>query len=348
MISSIVAPNITEARNLLATSMSRTPNLSHVQALLIGEEVARSGTGDIVSSIMRFREYRGGMFMVVVRGKSEDFLTSTKPKLELLPSKFFEAFGKSSEQVGYYLRVEVHDLYLRLKNPGGSAYATYVGINPLTGEDTPLDTKMPNDKAKGYLPKDIPRAGTENPTEFAGTVVFNGDKMVGAIDTSETRILAMLHNDLPRGVFTLDDPLEPQHEVSLNMRNGSSPKIDVDLIDGREVIKINVFLEGEITGIPSGINYEKPEYRELLEAAISDVVTQEIQGLIRHTQELGSDVVGFGYELRSHFATYRELRETNLAELYKTASVDVKVTTKLRRTGLMWKTSPYALTATSE
>ncbi len=347
LTNSIVAPNIAEARNLFSTSTSRNMNLTHMKAILISEEVARSGVADIIAPLIRYPEYRGTIFVCVVNGRADNFMENNHPKLDYTPSKFWESFMLSSFEGSYFLRAQLYDFYLRLKNPGGSPYATYVGLSPLTGEDKPAKEKLSNEKIDAYLAAEIPRAGTENPPELAGTAVFSGDKMVGTLDTRETRVIAMLQNNFRRGFFVLTDPLEPQKVININMRNGSKPKIDVDLIDGQEVVKINVFLEGEISSIPSGINYEKRAYRELLEEEISKLVTEEIQSFIRHTQELGSDVFGFGYYLRPHFTTYTELEKVNLEELYTTAKVDAQVTTKLRRTGLMWRSSPYKPTATS-
>lgn len=345
---SVVAPNMSEARNLLSSSMSRVSNLSHMRSLIIGEALARSGgLGDIISAVKRYREFRGGMFIMIVHGKAEDFMTANKPKLDYLPTKFYESFIKSGDETGYHLRTDVHDFYLRLKNPGGSPYAVYVGTNPLTGEDKPAGPKLPNDPANPYLAGKIPKTGKEN-TEFAGTAIFSGTKMVGILDTKETRILAMLQNRLTKSIFTIADPLEPDKHISLFIRNGSKPKINTAMTDGQAVITVNVFLEGEITGIPSGINYEESGRRELVEEELSQLVKEETEGFIAHTQELGSDVFGFGYYLRRNFTTYREIREINLAQLYKTAQVDIQVTTKLRRMGLMWRTTPYAPTTDTE
>lgn len=341
IMNTIVAANTAEAHNLLSTIMSRYANLAHMKSILISEEVARSGVGDLIAPLVRYREYRGSIFIHVVKGTAADYLAKNKPKIDYLTVKSAETFMRTADESSYYVRADVHDFYIRLKNPGGSPYANYIGINPLTGEDKPVGEKLPNDKADAYLPGGIPRTAAESPIEHIGAAVFAGDKMVGALDTKETRILALLQNKFPHGFFIIDDLLQAKKPVNINLRNGSKPEISVDLVDGREVIKIKVLLEGEITSIPSGVNYEKGEYHQRLEAEVSNLVKQQMEGFIQHTQELGSDVFGFGYYLRPKFATYSEMRKANLTALYKTAEAEVEVTTKIRRTGLMWRTSPY-------
>lgn len=340
VINSIIAPNSAEAHNLLSATMSRYANLSHTKAILVSEELARHGVGDILAPLVRYREYRGTMLILVVKGKAENYMLSNQPKIDYLPSKFYESFVAHADESSYFMRTDIHDFYLRLKNPGSSAYASYVAPNPVTGDDKPAKEKLAKNKADAYLAGEIPRTGTENPVEFAGAAIFSGDKMVGTLDTQQVRIQCLLQNNLPAGFWIMSDPLQEQKPINVTLRNGSKPHFDVSLVDGQEIIKIDVFLEGEITGIPSGINYEKNQLLDMLEGEISSLVAIEIQDFIRLTQQLGSDVVGFGRYLRPRLSSYRDLEKLNLEELYRNAAVEIKVATKIRRTGLVWRTAP--------
>ncbi len=112
------------------------------------------------------------------------------------------------------------------------------------------------------------------------------------------------------------------------------------LSDEHAVININVFLEGDISSIPSGINYESDEYKGLLEQQISGVVRQKMLQMLQHTQEWGADVVDFGYYVRSHYTTDQEFKDLHWDRLYPSAELNVVVETVLRRNALMRKTSP--------
>lgn len=340
VVNSNIASDVGASRNLLGSTMSRAVNISHLKAVLISEDLAQQGLAKIVSPVTRFREYRSSILLFIVKGKAEDFLAANRPKLDYLLSKYFETFALSAEENNYFQRTDMHEFYLGLKNPGHSAYATYVAINPLSGEDRPYGPKLPAGKADSYLAGDIPRAGNQNPVELAGLAVFSGDRMVGVLGTREVRTLALLQNKAGGNTHSLADPLQAECSLRLRIRNGERPDIAVHLVDGQETIKIRLSLEGEITANPSGINYEDDEYRPLLEEHIANLVTAEIYEFTRQTQALGSDVFGFGRYLRSHFRTYQELQGLNLEQLYKTASVEVQVTAKIRRSGLMWRTAP--------
>ncbi len=340
VITGFDAVNTAEAHNLLSTAISRYSNLNHVKVILIGEELAREGVADIVAPFARYREYRSGTFVAVVCGRADAWITANQPRLDYILSKFWENMMISLDESAYYPRTEMHSFYLRLKNPGGSAYATYVGLNKLAGADRPAAEKPPGEMADAYLPCDIPRTGTENPVGFAGAAVFAGDRMVGTLDTRQVRALRILNGEFPRGFFVVADPLAPGKTINISLRNGRKPEITVRLEDGRETIAVAVVLEGDITGLFSGINHEEAGRRDLLEEHLAGIVAAEIRDLVSHTQRLGSDVFGFGYRLRSQYPTYREMAAVDFPALYRTAAVDVRVTVKIRRTGLMWRTSP--------
>lgn len=334
-----------EARNLLSTTLSRFSNISHLKAVILGEAVARKGVMCIIAPHTRYREYRGGIFVLVAKGTAENFLTKNKPKIDYLPSKYFESMMMSADESQYYLRCDIHSFYLGLKNPGRSACAGYVAINPLIGADIPAGPRPAAAAADTYVAGGIPRTGTMDPAEFAGLAVFSGDRMTGVLPTRATRTLALLENKFVNKYMAVSDPVQPARTVNLIIRNARRPDIAVELADGQERIRIAVLLEGDISSNPGGINYEADGYREQLESRISELVTGEIENFVRRTQALGSDVFGFGRYLRGGFRRYDDMKNVNFDELYRTAVVEVKVTTKIRRSGLMLRTSPTKPTA---
>lgn len=336
---SVTAPSLAEARNLLNSSVSRVPNLSHIKMFVVGEEQARRGLGDTIGPLTRFREFRGSMFIIVARGTAKGFLEKNKPKLETTPSKYVESMMGAADETGYYLPTNLHDFYLRLKSGSASPFAVMAAINPRTGQGKPARPPVPGEEAPDYQAGQIPREGGD-PAEFLGLAVFHGDKLQGVLSGQETRMLAMLLNKYPRGFVVVSDPLAPAHNVNVIMRLSHPPRISVVMADGHPVISVDILLEGEITSIPSGINYEQSDYRPLLETQISQVMQQEMLAMLRHTQACQADVAGFGYWLRPQYATYQEWEAVNWNSLYCNAEFNVTINTRLHRTGLLWRTSP--------
>ena len=143
--------------------------------------------------------------------------------------------------------------------------------------------------------------------------------------------------------MTVADPLAAGTMVGLLVKQARNPKIRTEIDpEGNVAIDVDIYLEPEIIGIMSGINYETEENKALLEEAISLEIQRGCQELIRRTQEeFRSDIVGFGRKVRYHFWTLPAWEEFRWLEHYPEAEVNVTVHSKIRRTGLQLKTMPH-------
>ncbi|MCE5286976.1 MAG: Ger(x)C family spore germination protein [Pelosinus sp.] len=340
IISSFTTPSLAETRMLLNTTIPRPPNLSHITTLIISEEKARDGLNPILANFMRNRNYRENIFFIVVEGSAEDYIKQNKPVLEEQIHKFYETTFSSSN-MGYFLKVQLHDLYIRLKTAGGSAYAVYSGINPKNGENKPQGGETPEQKGEPYLPGGIPRKGTATAVDFVGLAVFHGDKLIGVLDSDETRAAAILQNKFYNGYIGVVDPLAPEKDViNINIFMTEKPTITADLSGDKPTFHIDVKLEGELLGVTSYINYEAPKYRELLENQTANLMKGQIMKMLKHTQTLGTDPAGLGLYLRPKFSNTAKLQDANLTALYEAAQFEVNVSVKIRRTGLLRQSSP--------
>ncbi|MBP2645064.1 MAG: gerBC 1 [Firmicutes bacterium] len=310
-----------EEANLLRSTMSRSPRESHVSVVIFSEEIARQGLGPDATQYIRNRDYRETLFMLVVTGTAEDYMKHNNPALESSISKYYELFFEKASETGTYLPSTLHEFYTRLKTPGASPYAAYTGINPMTGIANPVDHKQPEQKADAYLPGGIPRTGTENPAEFSGLVVFRADKMVGVLNSYETRAVAILQNKLPLGYIAVVDPLKPEKDMINLAIRCEYTKITADLDGGMPIFNAEVKIDGDIYGISSDINYEAPGNREILEQQIADFLKGQITAMLKHTQELGTDPVGFGLYLRPKLNSTKPLTLTSTSLLKFAAQV---------------------------
>lgn len=337
---SITSVSIAESLNQLDSILSRTPNLSHNKAFIIGESLARDGLQDVIAPLMRYREWRGTMFIFVVQGDTaKHLIQKNKPKLESL-SRYYESMFETGKNSGYFLVPNLHTFYIRMKDGSAAPYAALCAVNTAQ-EGAPAEGKSPPGQTAEYEARYLPRdVNNTNPVSIMGTAVFNGDRMVGTLTNEETRMLAIISGDFEHGFLSVEDPLLSSKGINVALRLGRGTKLTVDFVDGQPVLGVDVLLEGEITSIPSGIQYEQDQYDQLLEEQVSIVIRQDMLKMIQKTQQLGCDVAGFGYVARTHWRTYDEYRNVNWAQLFSAADVNVKVTTRLRRTGLMWQTLP--------
>lgn len=346
IVITVTAESLAESRSMLNSIVARTPNLGHVKVIVIGESLARQGLGEVIGPLTRIREYRGSVFVIVVNGDTaQNFIKRNHPKIDIVPSRYFETMLLTADETSYFPKTNLHEFYNRLKSGSAAPFCTLGGINPSNGFGQVAEKNKPPSKADRYEAGNIPLSsgdikGSEksNPVEFVGAAVFHGDKMVGTLNNGETQMVAILNGEFARGIFGIDDPLEPKKAALVNLRLGRKTKLKADIVDGKAYLEADIFLEGEITTLPSGINYESAEYRPLLEEQVSQMIQQSTLDMLRKTQTMKSDIVGFGYVARGNFSTYDEYKKIKWGELYSQAEITVNVETKIRRTGLLWKT----------
>lgn len=338
----ITAVNLADARNKINTIISRPPTWSHTKIFLLGESMARSGIKDFLSPTFRWREFRGSIYLAVVHnGSAKELMEKNRPILEQNISRWYEAFLISDKEPSFYIKTQLHDVYKQLKSESASPYITLLAFNQQPGAAKDAG-KVPPSKSYEFTAGNLVYESKDTKVEIAGTALFFADKMVGILTTDETRALQILKGTFYRSLVVVEDPLVPNKAVNAEIRLDKKPSIQAKLVDGEPVFYITVDLEGEITNIPSGINYENEEYSRLLENRISDVIYRQINNMLVKTQEAGCDAVGFGYKIRRLYWTYPEFQQLNWRRLYPKSKFVINVDTKIRRTGLLLKTSPTA------
>ena len=168
--------------------------------------------------------------------------------------------------------------------------------------------------------------------------------MVGELDGSETRAYLLVRGLFRRATINFADPLAgPEYYVAARIRQQKKPVIHTEITEDGEVkIDVDVYLEGNIVAISSGLEYETPENLSILEQALSERSEKNCRDVIERTQqEFKTDIFGFGFYMKHHFLTSDQWGDFKWLERYPDAQVNLKVHTEIRRTGLQQNTSPY-------
>jgi spore germination protein KC len=342
VVTTIEASSILDGINMLNASATRQISLVHTKAFIFSEELAYEGLAPYMETISRFRETRRISTVGVCRGKAEDYIKESKALVGENVSKAIELALSQSQKTGLFPRAYFTNFYRDMISPYSQAYALYVGLNEYKnlkkdsdGEaDTPLKTE------EKYLPGEIPRRG-DIKQEFIGTAVFDGDKMVGSLDSQETRYFMMVTGKFRQGVISIEDKNKPGMAIPFELRPGRNPKIKARFERGKPVIYVNLNLEADIGAIQSRIQYESLGNINELNKMIKENIENGVKKTIEKTQkQMGSDVFGFGYYIADKFWTINELEKYNWLKHYKDARFNVQVEAHIRRTGLVTGSSP--------
>lgn len=329
--------------DLMNTATTRRLSLQHTKSYIFSEELAREGLGRWLAPLNRLNDLRETANVYIVKGKASEFMEKNKPLLEMSPSKQYELIARLPYINSFFLPVQFKDFYEQVKSasiePSMPLVAIHEGelgtaaLGPLRGGHYEVGP---------YTAGGVPIKG-KNKAQFIGMGVFRRDRMVGELTGTETRAYLVIRGKFKNATINLPDPIAGKEQyIGLRVKQGRSPEHRTTILeDGTVVVDVNVFLEAEIVAIASGINYEDPDKKPLLEKALIQHVEKRCNEIVRRSQEeFNADIFGFGYIVKHHFLTQQQWKEFNWSERYPYAQVKVKVHAKIRRTGLQLKTAP--------
>ncbi|PQQ67722.1 Ger(x)C family spore germination protein [Acetivibrio saccincola] len=346
-IVTLEVPAIFSGLNMANTFISKQINLSHVKVIIFSEELAKEGIDKYLTAIARGREFRPSMFVVVAVGSAEEYIRAVEPALETNPAKYYEMKLRAFDYTAFTADTRFYKFYNNLKSTSSQAYAVLASIgrfeksSEISGEKSTYREKGRQVPLEGdFIAGDMPKTGDVK-AEIMGLAVFDGAKMVGVLDGADTMAHLLVKGDFKYSFSTLPDPMKEGYFVLLGIEQGRAPKKKVEMVDGVPNINIDIFLEGNIQSIQSGINYEEGENLKILEKAVAEFFEEEIMRYLKKTIEYGVDVSGFGQLMKSKFLTWDEWENFDWLTRYKDSVFNVNVDVVIRRSGLIVRTVPF-------
>lgn len=345
----IEAPTFFEGVSLANISISKDISFIHANTIVFSEDLAKSGlVGEFITPLIRNREIRRTEYVVVSKGSAKDFVEAAGSNIESTVSKQFEILMDASKNTGFFPKTTLNDMYNAIKSSYRQPIAIYGAIN--SGEnlkDSRTQQQNDSNPSRSYYAGDLPREGG-NKIELMGSVVADGDTMVGLLTGQETRIALLARGELEKGTFSIQDPEKPDLIVPVEIRLARKPQIKVETQDNKPVIDVKIKLEGDILAIQSRINYENPKLAPLLEKAVEKHIKAELDETIKKCQELRADVFNFGYAGIMKFGTIQEWEAYQWNKQFENAEVTTAIEFRIRRTGILLDSSPIISTEGEE
>lgn len=341
-IHTIDASSILEAIDMFGMFISRRVSLMHAKELIFSEAFAREGVEKYLAPMARFRDTRRTMAIIVTKGTAVDYLKENKPDIGESLAKSMELIGSQVKNTGLFPRAIFGDFYTSIVSTFGQSFAVYSGVNNFDKllPETSAPSSPPLVTDKGFLPGEIPREGVTK-REFAGTAVFEGDKMIGTLDSYETRFFLMIIGQYRSGIIDIKDKESPQDVIVLDTRPSRSPQVKGHFENGKPVIDLKVRLEADIGSIQSRINYENINKLQQLNKQAEEYIKENLVKVINKVQkQYKSDIFHFGQKFAGYFSTIQEWEKYNWLSHFPDAKVNVSVEFNIRRTGLMINSSP--------
>lgn len=264
-------PSLTGALRSAGGQSGRQAYLGHTQLVLLGEQTARQGAGDIIDYLQRDSEAHMTLYLVVAEGEA---------------AKLLETQGENTAAFG--LAQAVEDSGKTGRAPNMPLYRFLADRN--------------EEGVEGILP--IMAMEGETPI-VAGTALFRGEKMEGRLDEELTQALLMLRNEMETGTLTVG-----QGEEATAFRiEGCKTKLRFE--GEGEDVKARYSVELKLTLDQSGreVNLAEEAERQRYESVARDAVQSRLNELIFMLQkDLALDSLGVGRQMHRHeLAIWKQL-----------------------------------------
>jgi spore germination protein KC len=335
------APSIYEAFNKINTTVNREITLLQNSVIIIGDALARKGLRPWIDNLIRFREMRRTVNILIAHGKAAD-LMQVQPKLEKNAGEYFQDLIGLSKSNGMFPITTLNDFMYRYEAYAQDNYAPYLAKYQRQPAESGAGQGSGGGQGGGSGPKqeETPKPPTEEAKDIRciGTAVFHADKMVGALDNYESQMLLLLTNHFREAFLTIEDPIRPNFYIVFRLIASNPTQIRYQPSGGQQRFRVQCRLEADLVSIQSGIDYTAPDKEELLGKKIAAVLARRIRRVITKAQkEFHSDIFGFGNKVRMATATSSEWDRFDWPAKFPDADIRVGVKVAIRRVGVQFQ-----------
>ena len=320
IIFSLEGNTIAELAKKMNVMATRKLIYSHMRVVVMSKEIAKEGLLEFLDFFEADREIRNDFnFLVVENVPAKDVLKINYPIQHVSSLKIHEQLDTMVKEWGGDPDIRMKDFIAALLSPGREPIAAEV--------------KVVGSPEQGKTRSNMEKIEMDALVLLDGLAIFNGMKYVGELPIKHTRNFLLLQDKLRRTSITMmcgDDRWMAARVTDSKTRvraryDNDLPKFDIDIdLEGRlETIQCPI----EIVDLQAYLDMEK-QFAKAFE--------KEIEETIRILQEdFQLDIFGFGEHMeRQNYQQFKEVKDEWNQEFAK-ANIDVNVTLKLRRTGLI-------------
>lgn len=321
--------SVSMAARKIMLSLSRIPDWVHVQTIVLGDDLVKNGLPLIIDFMNRNRNISPNTILLIApQNQPESVLASVGST----GSGLKQLVISNEFQLGTYVPITMGDFTYVLMTPGIEAAVPQVIIEDIPASKTENPNGDKNMKKTDNMSKRI---------VLHGTAVFKGNKMLGSLNEYESRGYRWLISKRKVGGFLIvKSPLNPNEEVSLEIIDFSSktsPRLIGNVVKMHIEIKVQLnFYEETGTG-----ELLTPAMLKKLEQAANLEINRQINDCIHKSQNLNSDILGWGLNLQEHQPETWKRLESEWNDLYPLIEFDVKVKTTMLHSYLSKKSMQF-------
>lgn len=320
-------------RNLL-TTINRKVYFGHVELMVIGEKMAKTGILNALDLFERDHETERTAALIVARAsKAKDILTA-KSELESIPSMHIKSILDNNIAIAKTVNIDLIDTLKCMNCPG---YSPAIGVIIKDGKDNRKNEQ--SNKKGSQIEIDTGEDLEVKNFKIQGAAIFDKDKLIGWLDTIETRGLLFARDEVQSGIVNTANPLDEEYYVSFEIVR-SRGKMDVELNDNSLTLIIEVKAEGRLGDQQGNGDLTTPEMMMKLEDDIAKVIKKNILATMNVAQiKYGADFLGFAPIVHRKYLNYWKKNKDNWKQIFSDANLIVKTEWSTRSTALLKQSS---------
>lgn len=322
-VATVEASSINSAINLLDNYFSKKINLSHCKVIVFSEEVAIEGLSEEIYTLMNDIEVGPDSNVIISKCNAEYFLNNSKPVLEQLSARYYEAIVNSSKYTGYSEDITLSNFFSNLNDSSSECFAILGNINE------PKSSQNSNNVGRTTTASNANLEDSSH-IENIGLAVFHNDKLVGELNSIETLCHMIITNNVQDFVISIPNPFKDNSTIDLNVEANKKTKNTVKLINNSPYIESNIHLHARIASIDKDSKYLEQENLDILEKYANSYLENQItEYLYKTSASLNSDINGFGTHILKSFLTFDDWSNYNWLNNYKNSFFNVTVHTDI-------------------
>lgn len=301
----------------MASQAPQQLSLQHVKALVISENLARSGVSAALEVVSRTWEFRPNVNLFVTSSSIKQ-LFQAKPTATIGVTTPFEGVNLVKERTNKVPVIELREFFQKMFTLGAEPI---MGRAELTSKEKTQDIRL------------------------EGSAVFKKNKMVGWLNDEETGAWTIVKSST--GSYDIVAPFPGKKEQKLSFNPlASNCQIIPQISDNGVKIKLKVDFEANLTEETSPLPVNENTLK-----VIETVLNHKLENLIKNTvlktqKELHSDIFGFGEKFRRKNPKYWQEHKNQWDSIYSELPTEVEVKSVIRRPGKI--SDPIAFPNTEE
>lgn len=275
---------VSEAINSLTTTMPLIPYISHLETIIISDDVAQKGLLDILDYLLRNPESRKKFKLVLTNNvKASDVLKVMSP-LSSFPSTNIASNIKSSST---FQSISIEFEYNQF-----IAYFLEEGINPILSSVTIMGDIEESGKSESL------NQTTMEALIVTSTIgVFKDDKLVKFSSLEEDYGINFMRNKVKEMLLTF--PCEDNF-ITLNIEK-SKTKLDIKFENNKPIGIINIEAEAVLNELNCKIDIKNEENIKKMEEEGKKIIEEYIDKAIKLAKNEKTDIYGFGTLIHKNY-----------------------------------------------